>query len=411
MEKIHEHFFVLFCFSFGRNKKDSSLIKKPRNNIIFFTISHPQQTIQHSRFTLNQLFILIMSATATLPKSYKSWVLNEYAKGPINQNTFKLQDVPMPDVNALPADHILIRVQRIAMEPSMRPSISEGKSYREPQALHQPMWAFGIGEVVGSSSEKFQIGQQVASMVNFQEYALIDLNNPAIRTFPVDPRVGLEYLSGLGAPGRAAYWGLIEVARVKEGDVVLVSAAAGATGSVVIQLAKAKGAKQVIGIASKNKQQFVLDQGADVCLDYGASDFAEQLKKVTNEQVTCYFDNTGGAITDAALECMAPHGRIAVCGAIAEYQKMGGENVERHGIKNWRFILTMRLRVEAFVIPDCTPEEHQRTTEQLIGYISKGKLKTQIYTFPKQGVEHCVEALEGLFTGMNTGKMTIKIAD
>lgn len=352
-----------------------------------------------------------MSATTTLPKSYKSWVLNEHAKGPINENTFKLKDVPMPDVNALPANHVLIRVQRIAMEPSMRPSISLGKSYREPHPLNEPMWAFGIGEVVGSSAEQFKVGQQVASMVNFQEYALIDVANPAIKVFPVDPRVGLEYLSGLGAPGRAAYWGLIEVARVKEGDVVLVSAAAGATGSVVIQLAKAKGAKQIIGIASKSKQQFVLDQGADVCLDYSAPDFAEQLKKVTKEQVTVYFDNTAGPITDAALSCMAPHGRVAVCGAIADYQKIGGKEGGQHGMVNWRYILLMRLRVEAFVLPDCTPEEQQRTTKELIGYISQGKLKTQIYSFPREGIEHCVEALEGLFTGMNTGKMTIKIAD
>lgn len=350
-------------------------------------------------------------ASTTLPKTYKQWVLNEYAAGPINENTFKLQDVPMPDINALPANHILVKVQRIAMEPSMRPSISPGKSYREPQALHQPMWAFGIGEVVGTSSpDKFKVGTKVATMVNFQEYALINLADPTVRTFPVDPRVGLEYLSGLGAPGRAAYWGLIEVAKVKQGDVVLVSAAAGATGSVVIQLAKSAGAKKIIGIASKSKQQFVLDSGADYCLDYSQEDFAEQLKKVTEEQVTVYFDNTAGPITDAALACMAPHGRVAVCGAIADYQKIGGQ-ASHYGIKSWRYILTMRLRVEAFVIPDCTPEEHQRTTEYLVGQIAKGQLKTQIYTFPKQGIDHCIEALEGLFTGMNTGKMTIKIAD
>lgn len=351
------------------------------------------------------------SAAASLPKTYKAWFLNDYAKGPINENTFRLVDQPMPDVNNLKPNHILVRTQRVAMEPSMRPSISLGKSYREPHPLSDPMWAFGIGEIVASTSDAYPVGRQVAARTEMQEYVLIDVSQPGAANL-VDPRVGLEYLSGLGAPGRAAYWGLVEVGKVTKDDVVLVSAAGGATGQVVTQIAKAIGAKRVIGIASKGKRQAVLDAGADECLDYGASDFAEQLRKVTEEQVTLYFDNTGGPITDAALGCMAPHGRMIICGSIGDYQRIGSDDKSGyHGMKNWRYILTMRLTVQGFTIPDCTPQEHRRTTEQLAGYIAQGKVKTTIFTYPEKGIEYCIKALEGLFTGMNTGKMTLVVAD
>lgn len=227
-----------------------------------------------------------MSATPQLPSTYRAWVLNEYARGPMNDNTFKLVEQKMPDVNNLPESHVLIKVQYIGLEPAMRPSISLGKSYREPQPLGQPMWAYGIGKVVASTDPKVQVGSQVVGKVDMQEYALLD-SRPPRSVSPYDPRVGLDHLSALGPPGLAAWFGLVDVAKIKAGDVVVVSAAAGATGSIVVQLAKAYGASRIIGIASKAKCQSVVDIGADACLDYNSETFVDDLKKATEEKVCC----------------------------------------------------------------------------------------------------------------------------
>jgi len=177
------------------------------------------------------------------------------------------------------------------------------------------MWAIGIGEVVASNSDAFKVGSKVTGLLNMQEYALINVKASMIRPYEED--IGLEHISGLSVAGKAAHIGLFEIGQCKKGDVVLVSAAAGATGMVVVQLAKAAGASRVIGVASKSKCDSVVENGADVCLDYGSATFTKDLRQATEEKVNVYFDNTGGPITDAALVCMATGGRIAVCGAIS----------------------------------------------------------------------------------------------
>lgn len=145
----------------------------------------------------------------------------------------------------------------------------------------------------------------------------------------------------------------------------------------VVQLAKGAGASRVIGIASKSKCQSVIKAGADECLDYTSSTFAQDLKKVTQEKVNVYFDNTGGPITDAAIVCMAPKGRIAVCGAISEYQKLGGDDDAYHGIKNWRFILTQELTVKGFIRPNVDPEVRKQADDELKQFIRDGKVKSE----------------------------------
>lgn len=251
----------------------------------------------------------------SLPTANRAWVLKEYAKGPIHDNTFKLEESPLPDVSNLPNDHILVKVLRLAFEPSMRPSISLDKSYREPHPLNTTIWAIGIGQVVGSNSKNFAVGSKVAGLLNMQEYALIDATKPIVR--PYEDAIGLEHISILGPSGMAAHLGLFHTAQMKKGDVVICSAAAGATGSIVVQLARAAGASKVIGIASKSKCDWVVKKaGADACLDYNSPDFESELHKVTEDKVNVYFDNVGGPVTDAVLGCMARKGRIAVCGAI-----------------------------------------------------------------------------------------------
>jgi NADPH-dependent curcumin reductase CurA len=166
---------------------------------------------------------------SALPKINKAWVLNEYAKGPVTDNTFKLKEVPITDAEKLPADNVLVKVLRLAMEPAMRPSVSEGKSYRPPHPLGETMWAIGIGEVVASKSDKYAVGSKVAGLLNMQEYAVVNAN--AIQ--PYDEKIGLEHLSGVSVAGKAAHIGLFHVGEFAKGDVVLVSAAAGATGQAV----------------------------------------------------------------------------------------------------------------------------------------------------------------------------------
>ncbi|UZJ53184.1 hypothetical protein CBS101457_002504 [Exobasidium rhododendri] len=345
---------------------------------------------------------------STLPKVNKAWVLNEYAKGPVNDSTFKLKELPLPDTENLPKNNVLVKVLRLAMEPAMRPSVSEGKSYRPPHPLGETMWAIGIGEVVASNSNAFAVGSKVTGLLNMQEYALVDAGSIK----PYEEKIGLEHLSGLSVAGKAAHIGLFHVGECKKGDVVLVSAAAGATGQAVVQMARAAGASRVIGIASKAKCDSVVKAGADLCLDYGSPNFAEELRKATEEKVNVYFDNTGGPITDAALVCMATFGRIAVCGAISEYQNMGGaDNDVYHGIKNWRYVLTSELTIRGFICGKVSQQAMKDADEGLRQFIIDGKVKTDIYTFPQTGIEHCIEAFLGLFSGQNKGKMTIKIAE
>jgi NADPH-dependent curcumin reductase CurA len=169
---------------------------------------------------------------SALPKVNRAWVLNEHAKGPINDNTLKLKESPLPDPNNLPANNVLVKVLRLAMEPAMRPSLSTEKSYRPPHPIGQTMWAAGYGEVVASNSQTFSVGSKVTGFLGMQEYALIDTTTAGLLQ-PYEEDIGLEHISGLGIPGKAAHIGLFEYGKCKKGDVVLVSAAAGATGSVV----------------------------------------------------------------------------------------------------------------------------------------------------------------------------------
>lgn len=310
-----------------------------------------------------------MSTTTT----YKSWVLNEYVKGELNKNNFRLVEQPLP--KDIPTNHVLIRTLYVGFEPAMRPSISLGKSYREPHPLNTPMWAFGIGVVAESKSSRYKRGQKVVGMLDWSEYTVL----PEKEVWPYDADVGLQHLSALSAPGVAAHVGLVAVANVKKGDVVLVSAAAGATGSVAIQVAKAVGASRVIGIASKSKCQSVLDNGADACVDYTSPNFESDLRKATNRKVNVYFDNVGGKILDAALPCMAMFGRVALCGMIAEYNKIGADAAEKFGIKNLIVAVSQSLTLRGYVVvKGLTPDDDlRRANRELTQWIKEGKIKAR----------------------------------
>lgn len=260
------------------------------------------------------------------------------------------------------------------------------------------MWAYGVGVVVASSSSSTHpVGSKVVGQLSWSQYALVDASSMR----PYNEQIGLQHLSSLGAPGLAAHVGLFHNVGLKKGEVLLVSGAAGATGTVVspksirrgletsrltelfqsqvVQLAKAIGASRIIGIASKSKCQSVIDNGADACLDYSSPSFEEDLIKATDRKVDVFFDNVGGPVLDAALVCMARQGRISVCGAISGYQNIGGDKSQAYGLKNSTMILRSVLNVKGFIIlPPYTPmEEIGKAANELGKFVLEGKVKTR----------------------------------
>lgn len=236
----------------------------------------------------------------------------------------------------------------------------------------------------------------VFSMMSMSEYVVLDGNAPNLRE--VDPKMGKQYLSILAPPGLAAHVGLFDVAKLTKGDVVMVSSAAGATGGLCVQMAKKVGAAKIIGIASSRKCQSVIDNGADECIAYNEEGFEEKLKKATEGKVSVYFENVGGHVLDAALPCMAPFGRIAVCGMIADYDRLGSDE-GFNAVKNLRYVLTARLRMEGFICAQRGEKALNTALKELAEWAAEGTLHTEVHTHPQKGVEHCIDALKALLKG------------
>jgi hypothetical protein len=232
-----------------------------------------------------------------------------------------MESVPVPD---LAPGQVLVRHRFLSLDPYMRGRMSDQKSYATPQPLDEVMIGGTVGEVIASASPGFQVGDQVVGMGGWQDYAVVSGGSPTIRKVDTS-RIPLSaYLGAVGMPGVTAWVGLNTICEPKAGETVAVSAAAGAVGSVVGQLAKAKGC-HVVGIAGgRDKCDYVTGElGFDACVDYkAASDpaaFHALLRDATPNGIDGYFENVGGMILDAALEQMNAFGRIAVCGLIAGY--------------------------------------------------------------------------------------------
>lgn len=335
--------------------------------------------------------------------SYTRVTLQQHPKTTIEPSTFKDETVPIPTKDDLKDGQYLIKVKLVSLDPTLRGQMSGQKSYIEPVKLGDVMRAWGIGEVVESKNPEYKNGDIVSGVVGFSEYAIG--HNQDHRKIPNLPGIPLEdNLGVLGLTGLTAWWGINGVAGgIKSGETVLVSGAAGATGSVAGQLAKIAGAK-VIGIAGgKDKCDFITKElGFDVALDYKSADFKKDFKEATKEGIDVYYDNVGGEILDMALMAANDFARFIMCGGISQY------NLDKpQPLYNVLQTVPKRIKMQGFIVMDHT-ERFPEIIKDLATLISQGKLKakTHLIEGPVTGLPN---ALKSLFEGANTGKMVYKL--
>ena len=318
-------------------------------------------------------------------------------QGPITADNFRLEETPL---EALADGQFRVRNLFLSVDPYMRGRMSDAKSYAEPLALGDVMVGGTVGEVVESKHRGFAVGDKVTAMFGWQDYGVSD--GAGVRKVD-DTLVPLTaYLGVAGMPGVTAWYGLNKIIAPREGQTVVVSAASGAVGSVVGQLAKLAGCRAVGIAGGEEKCRYVAEElGFDACVDYKAGNLYRDLKAATPQGVDGYFENVGGEVLDATLARMNPFGRIAVCGMIAGYD---GQPVP---MKQPSIILTMRLLVQGFIVTehlDIWPE----ALDTLAKLVAQKMLRYRESIV--DGLEHAPQALMDLLQGKNFGKQIVKIA-
>ncbi|MBF4136741.1 NADP-dependent oxidoreductase [Streptomyces albidoflavus] len=335
-----------------------------------------------------------------LPSSGREWHLVARPDGWPTPEDFALREVP---VEAPTAGRILVRNLYFSVDPYMRGRMNDVKSYVPPFQLDAPMDGGAVGEVVASEAEGFAVGDHVLHGLGWREYA----NLPAKHAKKVDGSLAplSAYLGVLGMPGLTAYAGLLDVASFKPGDAVFVSGAAGAVGSEVGQIARLKGASRVIGSAgSDEKVKLLVDEyGFDAAFNYKNGPVAEQLKEAAPDGIDVYFDNVGGDHLEAALGRLNQFGRVALCGAIAQYNDTGAPT----GPRNLALAIGKRLRLQGFIVGDYSDLQPQ-FVDEVSGWVRSGELKYN-ETFV-EGIDNGVEGFLGMLRGENTGKMIIDLS-
>ena len=312
-------------------------------------------------------------------------------------------DVTQEEV-AEPGDgELLLRTRYVSLDPAMRGWMNEGRSYIPPVGIGEVMRAATVGEVVASRADGFSEGDAVVANVGVQEYAVTSSEG----LYTVDPDLAPlpTYLGTLGLTGMTAYFGLQEIGTPREGDTVVVSGAAGATGGAAGQIAKILGC-HVVGIAGgPEKCGFVVDElGFDACIDYKAGDLRGQLKAETPDRIDVYFDNVGGEILDTVLLRLNRGARVVLCGAISQYNA----GADARGPVNYMQLLINRARMEGFVVFDYA-DRYAEAGAQMGQWLKEGRMVAR-ETIVQGGVRAFPEALRGLFEGRNTGKLVLHVA-
>jgi NADPH-dependent curcumin reductase CurA len=303
-------------------------------------------------------------------------------------------------LGALADQQVLVRNLYFSVDPYMRGRMNDGKSYVPSFELGKVMDGGAVGEVIESRSEAFKVGDLVVSSYGWREYFMADPAN--FHRVSGDRESPSVYLGALGMTGMTAWAGL-NLVEVKAGDVVFISGAAGAVGSVAGQLAKLRGCRVIGAAGSAEKVNFLRnDCGFDMAFDYKAGPILEQLNQAAPDGIDVYFDNVGGKMLEAALSALRPHGRIVACGSISGYNDLQPQP----GPNNLFNMIGKRLTMKGMIVGDWLG--HQAEFEQTVGgYFDAGKLKSQETVVV--GIEQAVEAFIGLFEGKNTGKMLVKL--
>ena len=325
----------------------------------------------------------------------KRVVLASRPVGPVSESNFRVEEAPV----AKPADgEVLVRNLWLSLDPYMRGRMSDAKSYVKGVDIGEVMVGQTVGEVVESRHPKLNVGDTVLTQLGWQLYGA---TREAMKV-DTSRAPASYYLGLLGMPGLTAYFGLKELGQPKPGETVVVSAASGAVGSVVGQLAKLWGCRAVGIAGGREKCAYVKDElGFDACVDYKGGALRDDVNAACPKGVDVYFDNVGGEILDLLLTRLNLFGRIVVCGSISDYN-----STEPYRVRNWRAILVNRLRVQGMIVFDWK-DRYGEALKALGGYFAEGKLNYRESVV--QGLENAPRGLIDLLGGRNFGKQLVKL--
>lgn len=318
--------------------------------------------------------------------------------GMVSAENFEVRREPAgrPD-----AGELLVRVQYCSLDPAMRGWLNEGKSYIPPVGIGEVMRAGAVGEVLESNADGLGVGDWVSGMMGVQTHAVVKADEVhRIDTSLAPPE---RFLGVLGMPGMTAYFGLLDVGALKAGDTVLVSAASGAVGALVAQIAKLKGCPTV-GIAGGPEKCAYLtgELGLDGAIDYKGENVFKAIGDQFPKGVDVYFDNVGGDILEAAMSRLAMHARVVLCGAISQYNDFS----KIRGPRNYMNLLVQRARMEGFVVFDFQ-DRYDKAVRDIADWLAAGKVKAKEDV--QEGIERFPEVMNMLFTGDNFGKLVLKV--
>jgi NADPH-dependent curcumin reductase CurA len=321
-------------------------------------------------------------------------------QGAPQQSDFAVVEVVEPEPGP---GQVLIRNEWLSVDPYMRPRMDDVRSYAAPFQLNHVMNGGAVGTVVASNDPTVPVGTHLLHQAGWREYATLEASTARVLDTGIAPAPA--YLGDLGMTGFTAYIGLKRIAPVHDGDVVFISGAAGAVGLVAGVIARKLGAEMVVGSAGgpEKSRRLVEDFGYDAALDYHRGELGAQLRAAAPNGIDVYFDNVGEEHLQAALDALRLNGRVALCGAIARYNT-GGRSP---GVSNLVLAIGKRLTLRGFLVGDhydLYPEYLELATE----WLREGTLRCEQTVVT--GIEHAVDAFQGLLQGTNTGKMLIRLS-
>ncbi len=328
--------------------------------------------------------------------TYQKLVLASRPQGAVLPDNFRLETATVP---TLTDGQVLVRNHYLSLDPYMRMRMEDTKSYAAPQVIGETMIGGTVGIVTESKHPKYAVGDTVVGMLGWAEMGVAD--GTALRKVDATHIPLSAFLGSVGMPGMTAWYGLTQIILPKAGETVVVSAASGAVGSVVGQLAKLRGCRAVGIAGGAEKCDYVVKElGFDACIDYKAGNLAADIKAATPDGIDGIFENVGGTIFDTCVARMNPFGRIALCGLISGYD---GEPMVINNVRNF---LTMRLSMRGFIVSEHIELWPQGLTE-LGGLVATGKLKFRESV--AEGLATAPEAFIGLLKGKNFGKQLVKL--
>jgi hypothetical protein len=335
-----------------------------------------------------------------LSENHRQILLAARPQGELKPTDWEHADAPI----AAPGEgEFAARTKMISLDPAMRGWLDDRPSYLPPVGIGEVMRAGSLVEVTASNHPDYAVGDHVVGTFGVQEHVVSD-GRGALK---VDPSVvpGATYLGALGMPGMTAYFGLLDVGRLKEGETVVVSGAAGAVGTMVGQIAKAKGAR-VVGLAGGPEKCAMLTEelGFDAAIDYRAGGVKQALRAATPERIDVYFDNVGGDVLDLALTRLAMKARVVICGAISQYNN----ETPVQGPSNYLSLLVHRARMEGFIVFDYA-KRYAEAAQDISRWIAEGRIKTLEHVI-QGSIDDFPDTLQMLFRGENVGKLVLEIA-